>query len=255
MSDSAQQWITGDGKFGDVNAMPEDIKGVVSAKKWSGISDVVKSYKELESYVGGAKNKLNIPEQLDDAAVNTIYSRLGRPEAPDKYEFKYDNAPLPLDEQLLTNFKQFAHQKNLTNAQFQEVVKFQVDAMAEAQRLANEQETKSQQEAVEALKKEWKENYDGNFKKAKETAGKLGILEDLEGLGLADNPSTIKMLMKINSQLSEDVLKPKDSTSTKITKEQELKELMASDAMKNRMHPDHKRAHARFLELHGVGQA
>lgn len=252
MSDSAQQWITGDGKFGDVSTMPEDIKSVVSAKKWSSISDVVKSYKELESYVGGAKSKLNIPEQLDDAAINTIYSRLGRPEAPDKYEFKYDNSPVPLDDTMIKSFKDFAHKKNLTNAQFQDVVKFQVDAMAEAQRLANEQFEKSRKESAEALKSEWKENYDGNFKKAKETAGKLGILEDLEALGLADEPKAIKMLAKINSQLSEDVLKPKNTASTAVPKEQELEELKQSPAFKNRMHPDHAKAHKRFLELCGV---
>jgi len=234
------------------NWYSDEYKGLVEAKKWDNPDKVLESYRQLESHLGKVKSQPNIPDVIPDDMVSTIYTKLGKPESADEYEYtKGENVTIPLDDALLGEFKQFAHGLNLTKKQFSDVVNFQVDAMQKAM-AAQEAEYKAQQDTVsEALRQEWKENYETNFKAAKSTAEKLGILEDLEGLGLADNPSTIKMLHKLNAQLSEDTIKP-PVKSQSLTPAEELKSLMQSEAFKNRMHPDHSAAHKRFLELHGI---
>jgi len=250
MSDvAAQNWITENGNF-NLETAPADVKPVLEAKKWSTVNDAIKSYTELEKFAGGFKNKLNVPEKLADEDIQMIYNRLGVPETEDKYEFKYDGK-MPLDDALLGSFKKFAKTKNLTNAQFADVVKFQIDAIEEAFK-TSEQSRQAELETVsKALKDEWKENYEPNFKKAKETAQKLELLEELESLGLADNPKVIKLMHKLNSKLSEDSLKPRVPNDG-VNPTQELTDIQKSEAFKNKLHPDHGKVHRRFLELCGV---
>lgn len=244
----ATSWITGDGKI-NIEAAPADFKPVLQAKQFDDVGKVLKSYIEMEKFAGGFKSKLNIPDQLDDAAINTIYTKLGRPESPDKYEFKKgENIKVELNEDLLNNFKKFAHSKNITAAQFNDLVNFQMEAMQSAIEAEERQAAEAKQRAAEALKAEWKEKYEDNFKQAKATAEKLEILADLEALGLADNPTTIKMLAKLNSKLSEDTLKPKTSDIT-ISKQEELRKIMESEAFKNGMHPEHATVFKRYIEL------
>lgn len=241
-------WITGDGKI-NIEAAPADFKPVLQAKQFDDVGKVLKSYMEMEKFAGGFKSKLNIPDQLDDAAISTIYTKLGRPESPDKYEFKKgENLKVELNEDLLNNFKKFAHGKNITSAQFNDLVNFQMEVMQSAMEAGEKQAAEAKQKAAEALKAEWKEKYEDNFKQAKATAEKLEILADLEALGLADNPTTIKMLAKLNSKLSEDTLKPK-TPETILSKQEELKKIMESDAFKNGMHPEHADVFKRYVEL------
>ena len=244
-------WITGNGSFGEIETVPEGVRGVVSKKGWKNVESVVKSYTELENLLGKVTGQLNIPDKIDDGMAAAMYAKLGKPESPDKYSVEY-KGDLPLDENLLGSFKKFAHGLNLTGKQFNDVVNFQLGAVAEALKVEEQERTKATEETVKALKEEWKENYDGNFKAAKTSAEKLGILDELESIGIADNPKVIKMLHKLNGKLSEDTLSPKPAAGA-ISKEDELKQIMLSDALKNRMHPDHKKVHARFLELHGIG--
>jgi len=247
---AAPSWITADGQFGSVDTAPEEVRDVIKQKGWKDVPSAIKSYKELESHLGKLKGQPNIPDVIPDDLIPTLYQKLGKPESPDKYEFKAAEG-VALDDALLGKFKQYAHGLNLTNKQFNDVVSFQVQAMTEAMTAQEQAQQAGFEQAAKALQDEWKENYEANFKQAKTAAEKLGVLEDLEQLGLANNPSAIKMLHKLSAQLSEDTIMPKNPSSA-IDPKQELSELMKSDALKNRLHPDHKKAHQRFLELHGV---
>jgi len=252
----AQGWVAGDGTFANHQMMPEDVRNVVLSKKWSNVADIVKSYRELESFIGGHKSRLNIPDKLDDSALNEIYSKLGRPDTPDKYQLQ---AKVPegmqIDNQLVERFKKFAHAKNLTTTQFNDLVQFQLDVAAEAAKADEQARLKQIEEAAIALKQEWKDAYASNFSTAKHAAEKLGIMDELEKLGLADNPAVIRMLYKLGTKLSEDTLGVRTNAPA-MSREEELKKLLASPEFNDKMHPGNQAAFRRFLELHGLtGQA
>lgn len=231
---------------------PDEYKPMVEAKGWKSEADVFKSYSELEKFVG-QKSIDSLPAELTPELTSRLLTKLGRPESPDKYEFKYDGQ-VQLDENLMKDFRQFAHGLGLTGKQFQEVVNFQIGAMENAFKAEEEARNAKLQAAADALKGEWKENYDTNFKQAKETAQKLEILDALEELGLADDPRAIKLMHKLNSQLSEATLKPQ-APNTPPSGAQEMAEIVKSEAFLNKLHPDHEATMKRYLKACGVGQA
>lgn len=239
-------WITGNGNF-NLETAPDEIKGVVSKKGWKDVGSVVKSYAELEKHVG---SKFNLPDELDDTMRGTIYKKLGKPETKEGYEFKLPegiNAP----QEVLAKFADFAYSKHLPKAVAQELLDFEMEVSKQAVEAQSLAAQKQMEDVAKQLKEEWKENYDTNFKQAKSTAEKLDVLADLEEIGLADHPKVIKILHKLNKQLSEDSIAPKKLASAPEPK-MELEELMKSEAFLKRMHPDHKKAHQRFLELNGI---
>ena len=244
MSEEAQAPAEESQEKAETFSYSDDYREVVEQSQWKSNDDIIKSYVDLrKDYSSG----LRLPDELGEEHLSQIYTKLGKPENIDGYTFD-PREDVEMDNGLIDSFKQFAHQKNMPKELFQDLVNFQIDAAVAQSDAMNKAAEGAKQEAAEALKGEWKDGYDTNFKQSKETAEKLGILEDLEGLGLADHPNTIKMLHKISAQLSEDTLVPK-TTASSVKPEDEIKELTKSDAMLNPLHPDHKQTLARFHEL------
>ena len=159
-----------------------DNKDWASSKGWDDpdkAPSLAQSYRDLEKKLG---SEIRLPDELTDEHKSKIFSKLGRPESPDKYELSTPEG-VQLDDDLVSSFRQFAHGLNLTSKQFNDVVNFQIDAMLKAMQVQEDADQKTKADAAAALKEEWKENYDGNFKKAKESAEKLGILDAMEELG------------------------------------------------------------------------
>jgi hypothetical protein len=230
---------------------PDEYKSFVETKGWKGPDGVLKSYQELEKFAGG-KWVDNIPVELTDEQKGKVFGKLGWPYSPDKYEFKpSENTKVSIDDNLLGSFKKWAHGKRIPKDLFSDLVGFQVEAMQSAYEAQETQKQTSIQQAAEALKGEWKENYDKNFKDAKEAAQSLGMLEALEELGLADNPKAIKAMYSLKSKLSEHALKPQPSTPA-VDPKVELENLMKSPEFNDRLNPGYQKAYKRFLELHGV---
>jgi len=230
---------------------PEEYAETVTAKGWKEPADALKSYSEMEKYVGKVKSGgLQLPDELGNEDVSQIYSRLGRPESPDKYDF---NAPdgVELDNDLLGQFKQYAHTQNLTGAQFKSMVQFQIDATNAALEAQQTYQMEAKEAAAKALKETWKENYDANFKKAKETAVNLDLLDVADELGLSDDPRFIQKMLDLSSKLSEDTLRPKPKNAEP-DRGQKIKELASSEAFRNAGHPDHKKVMKEFMQLHGI---
>lgn len=96
------------------------------------IEDLGRSYKNLEKLLG--REKVPVPtSDEDEEGWQRWYAASGRPEAPDKYEFKRPELPsdLPYDEEAETNFRTWAHLNGLNKRQannlYEAYVKTQVD--------------------------------------------------------------------------------------------------------------------------------
>ncbi len=239
-------WMSPTGEIRE--GAPENIQALVEAKKWTNVGQLADAYAELEKFKGIGKH-LTIPEVEDAEGWNDVYNQLGRPETSDKYTLDYEGN-MELSEDLTGQFKQFAHGLGLTQKQFNEIVKFQLDAVG-AQDTAFTEQLATQKEAnIGALKQKYGEvNYTAKVTGARIIADSLGIYKTLEEKGLASDPDIIDMLVKINAKTSEDVITSQSTQTAEKSPLVELEELKQSDAYKTHLHPDHKKAVARQMEL------
>ena len=241
-------WMSPTGEIRD--GAPEVVSNLLGAKKWTNVEQIVDNYIKLEKLVGVGEH-LVIPTAEDPesgAKWDNIFNQLGRPESFDKYELSYDG-DVKISEELTGQFKQFAHGLGLTQKQFDEVVKFQLDAVAAQGEAYNTQTATQKEEDIAALRLKWGNTYDAKIKGARIIADSLGIYQTLEAKGLASDPVIIDMLDTIASRTSEDVITPQTPATAQKTPLEELEELKKSEAYLQKFHKDHKQAVARQMAL------
>ena len=171
-TDNAQSgnWYDGHG-FKD-----EDI-GYVQNKAWKNPLEVVNAYKNLEKFHGVPADQLiKLPKDLsDEKAMGEIYSRLGRPEKPEAYEFKAPEG-VRLDDDRMNWAKGVSHKLGLSKAQHASLVQATLEYEGG---VISESEKKFKQiseEQLVGLKKEW-----GNAFAEREALGKRAVRAFLPG--------------------------------------------------------------------------
>lgn len=238
-------WMSPTGEIRD--GAPEAVSNLLAAKKWTNVEQIATGFTDLEKLLGVGKH-LVIPEAEDAEGWNNIYKELGRPETHDKYEFDYDGN-VEISEELTGQFKLFAHGLGLTQKQFGDVVKFQLDAVAAQSEAYEAQVATQKEENITALKQKWGTSYDAKVKGSRIIADSLGIYETLEAKGLASDPAIISMLDTIASRTSEDVITPEPPETPAKSPQEELDEIKKNEAFTNKFHRDHKAIMKRFMEL------
>lgn len=168
--------------------------GAVEFPKWmSSLPDDYKSnetlaqfkeglpYDKIVSLLGSEKSMITIPgKDAKPEEVAAFYQKLGRPDTVDGYEItKPADLPegVPFDPEMVKAFKEFAHTEGLSKSQAEELfgwyynlvknghaVESKQKADAEAQ--ADQERIRVQKSAVDALKTEWKDKFDGNIAKS-----------------------------------------------------------------------------------------
>lgn len=214
--------------------------------------NVLGSYHNLEKMVGAEKAGRTITLLGDDAppeAVNEFYTKLGRPETPDKYSVQ---APDGADNTRLDMMRNMAHELGLSDKQFAGL------AEADAQYIdtvTQEVSSKNEMSAVEAeaqLRKDWGAAYDLKAAQIDIAASKLGFTDEhLSGLRSAMGPvEALKFVDGLNSKMGDhdfdngEVMQPghltPDQAGTELSELSMNKEFM--DAWLDRQHPGHKAA-------------
>ena len=263
MNDAVSTWVGADGTFGDVATAPDGVRDLITKKGWKGVGDIATAYSNLESMKGVPPERmLTLPEKPDDAdGWNTVYNRLGRPETADKYEFKATEGSAKLDEKLLGDFKKYAHGLGLSTKQFNDIVKFQVDASTSAMS-EYEKQSKSDTEAAALAAKATQDAAWNDLKgkrgikddaalqslvaKAKKVAEDVGVFDAANKLGLGDNPEFINAMIELSSRVSESALPRKADAGTATPKAQKLNEIINNPAFVDRMNPEHNKIMAEY---------
>lgn len=238
-------WMGNTDAFRD--GAPEKVTQLLEAKKWTNAEQIVDGYLELEKFKG-IGDHLVIPEAEDADGWNDVYQKLGRPETFDKYEITYDG-DVQLSDELTGSFKEFAHGMGLTQKQFDDIVKFQIDAVTAQEGAYTEQIEATKQANIEALKQKYGVAFESKVQSARQTADRLGIYETIEAKGLASDPDIIDMLATIAGRTAEDVITPQTPTPAQKTPQEELNEIKASSEFTDKFNPKHKEAVARFMQL------
>ena len=231
--------------------IPEDIRGDASLKDIKDITGLAKSYVNAQKLVG---SKLSIPKEDDEAAWNDLYGKLGRPESAEKYQVKRPELPegFRYDENQEKQFLPIAHKLGLNNKQTNALIAWK----AELDKQGHEQYKQGAQEAGEALKKEWGNNYDNKIAVAqrvvKDYADKA-VVDFLESSKLGNNPAFIKFMYDIGSHLVEDGGAPRSGgdnggANTKDEASKKIAALLADPAFAKKYFGQREQGHNEAVE-------
>lgn len=187
-----------------------DAVSYITNKGWQGPADVIKSYQGAEKLIGrDPTTLLQMPRADDPDGMRAVFTKLGLPDSPDKYDMKVG---LPKDAQVNDDFAKsmqgVLHKAGVTDVQAKTLVA-EYNAM---QLAAIEQQATDYNLNVaadkQALLDEWKGGHDRMMNRAKTAAQTLGFTPELidaveKQVGYA---KTYKMFADIGAKLGEDGL-------------------------------------------------
>lgn len=241
------------------DSLPEELKTNASLEKFSDVSTLAKSYINAESMIG--KDKMVVPgANTTEEEWSDIYNKLGRPSDPNGYELKAELAEgEPIDEQLMSSFKETAHKHGLSPAQAQGLLDYYNSISNQSLVDLENNAVLAQEQSQRELREEWGRSYDDNLNKAS-NVGKQFFGEDVFGLQMADgsklgdNPALIKGLSKMASVVSEDVFAgDKDAAASNSNMQQQINELTAPNGPYwNKMDPQHDATVQKVLALREI---
>jgi hypothetical protein len=235
--------VTPQGSWRD--KLPEDIREANCFQSFKSEEDVYRSYVAAQQLIG---RKGIVPPQDGDGPEiwDKYYHDLGRPEAPDKYEFqKPEGLPegLTYSEELEKEFRQFAYEKGLTGKQAKDAFDFYHQVQIKQLDHFKTQTQDQIQSGIKALQDDWKADFNNNLLKAEATFKKLADAEtiaEVEKSGLGNNPKFIKLFYDISEKyLAEDKLID-GGVPVSDTLQSKIKDLEADPAYWDKMHPKHK---------------
>lgn len=183
--------------------LPEDLRAEKSLESFKSVSDVAKGFIETKKMMGSA---IKLPKaDAPDTEWEPIYSRLGRPESADKYEFKRpENLPegMTYQEDLEKNFKEQAHKLGFNNRQAQGLL----DWFSGSQVEKFKEQKAAQEASIGELKKEWGGDYDKNLGLAQRAFKELGDEKTAKYLidsGIGNDPALLRLFAKAGGLLGE----------------------------------------------------
>jgi len=132
-ADMTAQFVSGDtqpvaNEFDFKSLISDEYKSHPSVQEYKDINGLVKSHIELNKMLG---NSIRIPdENATPEQIEKFYSKLGRPENFEKYEFyNFDKLPdgFSINDEGVKQYKELAYKLGLSNKQAAELQKFYVE--------------------------------------------------------------------------------------------------------------------------------
>ena len=214
----------------------DDHATIVESKGWKSIDDALTGYVNLEKLQG-------MPEFAEFMK--------GIPATVEDYKYTYGGeGDSPISDDLAKSFFQLAHEKKWPNSFVQDVIDFQLEAITAGDEIHTTQQTDRRNENISSMKQKWQADYEPTTTKIDATAEKLNVKEYFENLGIDKDPEIVNMLLTIANSDSEDTLNEAGEPLVAAkTLHDQLKDIMESEAYKERFHPDHKATMKRYMDL------
>lgn len=195
-----------------MDSLPPEIKGDPSMQmfKDSGISGLAKSWVSAQQLIG--KDKIILPgDKATEEEWATIHAKLGRPEAPDKYELKLPDGQA-LDEKFAGGFKETAFKAGLSGKQVQQMAEWyakEAGAAVEGKQAASAAELT---QALDAYRTGLggQEKFMARVDVARQAVRALGdekLTNFLKESGAGSRPEMIEFFAKLAGMMSEDKLR------------------------------------------------
>lgn len=245
---------------------PADV-GYIQNKGWQNPQDVIKSYRGAEKLIGKPVDRLaEIPMDGDEAGWNNFYTKLGRPETPDKYNLMV-GAPdgSKPDPEVTSHISGLFHKAGLTAKQAEAVAGGYNQLVAQRAEQEMKDYSLNLQADKDSLQQEWRGGYDRKFNTAQMAARSLDIPQDaINGIeaeiGYAN---TIKLFAAIGEKLGEHKFVGGEGGGARFDSQLTPQEAAAQieqmnldpnvrAALTNRDHPAHKATVAKRSKLFGI---
>lgn len=231
------------------DSLPAEIKAHPVLEKYESKEAAIKALVDVQPLIGREKIPLP-PENATDEDWAEVWNRLGRPDAPDKYDLSKAEVPeeLNIQQEVVDKFRETAHKLGLLPQQVSGVYQFYIDHLKDQAADFDKFRDESKAESEAKLRKEWGRKYDENLALAQKviqaTADDDAVALLNEGLG--NDPRLVKMFAKVGELISEDKLhgKPKSYLLTPEEAQKKINTIRGDPkhAYNNKDHPGHKEA-------------
>jgi hypothetical protein len=260
----------GEGEGGQGNTdwkatLPNDIKADPIFEKFKEPADAFRSLVAAQKFLG--REKLPVPkDENDKETFDLIFKKLGFPDSDSAYQLPTDleiPKDLPIDENMIGEFRKIAHENRLLPSQVAGLYKWYMNSTIEAYKRMGEQRQEFTKEAENNLRKKWGAAYQQNIELAKKTFASFADEKAYAKFdkGLGNDPELIEFFANVGKVLSEDQLsgKPKGLTMTPDEAQIELNKIRGDlkGPLYDDSHPQHKEfvdKVQRLTELTLVGQ-
>ena len=228
--------------------LSDDLRADKSLENIKDISSLAKSYIHAQRLVGA--DKIPVPNKYaTDEDWKEVYKRLGAPEKPDQYKYKFDEGQ-KVDTEALKNFSSQAHKLGLLPTQAQGMVNYYNEMVGKQLADAESISTSQREKAMTELKTEWGQAYDQKLQKANTVVSSVfpkGIMSiNLEdGTKLGDHSEVIKAFAALGEKMGEDDIIKSDGPVYMTPKqiEKQIGELQQTgSAYWDKNHPNHDTA-------------
>ena len=229
------------------DSISEEYRADPSIEKFTEIDALAKSYINATRMIG--QDKVAVPNKNStEDQWNEVYSKLGRPESPDKYVLDVKSDVVSLDENAIKNFAEQSHKLGLNNKQAEGILDFYKNNMEGSAQQAKIDTETAQAQAEQELRSEWGRDFDSKVAQAGALA-KANINPDVldmqlqDGTRIGDHPEIIKGFAKIAGMMSEDKIVATESENVNSVKDIESEiSAITNDTdgpYWNKSHPDH----------------
>tara|TARA_R110002153_G_scaffold187360_3_gene340388 strand:- start:2536 stop:3378 length:843 start_codon:yes stop_codon:yes gene_type:complete len=224
------------------DSIPVDIRDNPNFAKYTSMESFAKGHLNAVSMLGKTP-ELKVPDNSDERS--DFWNKLGRPEAPEGYEFKKHEAPEGLQDYVdgrISSFRDMSHGIGLSSEQANAIHDWYMEGNSENASSIEEQRINAQKESFDTLKSEWGEAYDKHINFAKATLAEFGdesLVDYLEQTGLGNNASLLRAFSKIGQGMKGDAfLESSDTSESPAAIDGQVKEIMAKPEYWNADSPE-----------------
>ncbi|BAR14021.1 putative protease [uncultured Mediterranean phage uvMED] len=229
------------------DSISEEFRKDPSIEKFTEIDALAKSYINATKMIG--QDKIVIPTKNSTQETwDEAYTKLGRPESADKYNFDVKSDVVNMDENAIKSFAEQSHKLGLNNKQAAGILDFYKNNMEGSAQQAKIDTETAQSQAEQELRQEWGRDFEGKVKQAGALA-KANINPEVldmtlsNGTRLGDHPEIIKGFAKIANMMSEDKIVSTESENVNTVADIETEiSTITNDTdgpYWNKQHPDH----------------
>ena len=243
-SDNQEDWRS---------SLPDELKNDATLQNFKDVESLAKTVVHQQKVLGS-----RIPIPKTDEERSELYTKLGRPESGEAYEFTIpETHKSHFNEDQVKEFRNVAHQIGLNNDQTKALIDFQVKSVDHELQRRSTDLSVAKRDTEDLLKKEWGYDYDKQVRNAERALNVYGDdeIKQLMESDAGNNPAVIKMFARLGAEVTEDMAKNTQNNSlatSPLDAQSEIDNIFSDpkDAYHDNMHKDHTNRVEYMRQLH-----